>query len=809
MIYGTRFWSFFRKIVPSLLLVAGLVPVCAAQGAAQDATLTGRVTDPGNAAVVNAQVTLTSNGSHSTRHVTTNHEGLYTFSPVGPDTYTLTVEANNFARYEDAAVIVGDAKDQTINVALQLSSVSQSVTVLDNHESLEEVSTLDKTNTKLEDIPGSIQIISKEVLSEQGATMLRQGVTNSSGINYGGQDSKGFYDHFLIRGLNATVYSDGFTDGDQLGGVSHSLNGVERVEILEGPGSSLFGSGSPGGTINIVHFTPSSAPYYGVSLEGGSFGTISNNDFLTGPTGISGLNYRVDATFSHSDGFRSLSSHDYEVRPSLEWQMPHHVIDFAVDARHMHETPDSYGILYLNGTPITNVPNTAKYSTPFASANQPFVRLTLTDTWRVGNFLTINNRFSYLFRKLDALGNGDSTNTKVSGGQVVGRQLRQQNDTDGSYDYQFEPVLSFSTGTIHHTLLTGFEYLRQTIGTSRTTADLPNIPDAFAPVPPETSTAQLTFLCDAKHSCDNDRLSANYFSAYATDQIDVTNRLKIRAGVRGDWFNTFLTPLITVPGRFGTDGQPLLAGVTDSRHDAPVSWSAGVLYKAASTVIPYFGASSSHLANFNSENTHNGVGAPESALQYEAGIKFPLFANRVALNTAGFNVSRNNVATLVTINGVETIVFDSQRTRGFEASFDGKATERWHVLANVTTQDAVITDNPQGVTSVGNHPQGAPANMANVWSTYDFSKNGVRGFKVGAGLNYMAKTFSDITNVNSIPSFVIGNATLNYSRQDWSFKINVDNFTDRRYFTAANAAGAYVGNPVSVYGGITWKLGSR
>jgi iron complex outermembrane receptor protein len=80
---------------------------------------------------------------------------------------------------------------------------------------------------------------------------------------------------------------------------------------------------------------------------------------------------------------------------------------------------------------------------------------------------------------------------------------------------------------------------------------------------------------------------------------------------------------------------------------------------------------------------------------------------------------------------------------------------------------------------------------------------------VAGGLNYMAKTFSDITNLNSIPSFVIGNATLNYSRQDWTFKINVDNFTDRRYFTAANAAGAYVGKPVSVYGGIKWNLGSH
>src|SRR5262249_58858919 len=87
--------------------------------------------------------------------------------------------------------------------------------------------------------------------------------------------------------------------------------------------------------------------------------------------------------------------------------------------------------------------------------------------------------------------------------QVVGRQLRQQGDTDNDLDYQFEPVWRFATGSVGHTLLTGFEYQHQTLSTSRTTADLPNIADAFAPVPPETSTAGLTFEGDASPSCDH------------------------------------------------------------------------------------------------------------------------------------------------------------------------------------------------------------------------------------------------------------------------------------------------------------------
>ncbi|WP_233833639.1 TonB-dependent receptor [Paraburkholderia sp. ZP32-5] len=671
--------------------------------------------------------------------------------------------------------------------------------VIDNINDPEQVTGLSKTGTALKDLPASVQVIPRALLTEQGATMLRQGVSNASGVNVGGQDTKGYYDHFLIRGLNAQIYNDGFSDGDLLGGVSHSLNGVERIEVLEGPGSALFGSGPPGGTINIVHYAPSSEFHFGGNIQSGSFGTIGGSGYVTGPTGIAGLNYRVDATVSRSDGFRDLASRDEEIRPAFEWKLDNHKIDFSLDARDIHETPDSYGLIYFHGSPITGVPIDAKYSTPFAYARGNYVRPTLTDEWKISDILTINNRFSYLHHSLDVVGNGDSTSTKVSDGEVVGRQLRQQDDSDNSIDYQLEPVWRFGTGSVKHTLLTGFEYQHQTIDTERTTADLPNIPDAFAPVPPETSLAGLTFLCDAKHSCDNDHLVANYYSLYATDQIDVTDRLKVRAGVRKDWWDTSLTPNITVPGRFDTQGQPLVAGVTDSRNDAPVSWNIGVLYKVLPWMSPYVGVSKSHLTNFNSESTQNGIGAPESALQYEVGVKFSFLDDRYVLNTALFDVSRDNVATLTTINGVESVVFDGQKTKGAEASLDASITPQWHLTANFTAQDPKITDNPQALASVGNRPQGAPAFIGNLWTTYDFSIAGVPGFHVGAGVNYAAKSYSDATNVNSIPSYVIANAAFGYETSRWGVDLNVHNLTDRRYFIAANAAGAYVGESLSAF----------
>jgi iron complex outermembrane recepter protein len=676
---------------------------------------------------------------------------------------------------------------------------------------------LGKTGTKLEDLPASVQVIPREVATDQGSTMLRDAIINASGINQGGQDALGYFDKFLIRGLNAQIYNDGFSDGDQLGGLSHSLNGVKQIEILEGPGSALFGSGPPGGTINIVHYQPLSEFHWGESLQAGSFGTVTNNFYVTGPTTVQGLNYRVDGTISRSDGFRDLASQDYELRPDFTWRAGDHLFEFALDVRHTNQTPDSYGIIYFDGSPIKNVSIDAKYSTPFAFAKEDYVRPTFSDRWEVSNFLTINNRFSYLYRSLDLLRNGDSTSTEVStsgstAGEVVGRQLRQQHDTDNDFDYQLEPVWKFVTGTATHTLLTGFEYQHQSMDTDRTTADLPNIPNAFAPSPPETSVNGLNFLCDSKHSCDDDQLVANYFSLYATDQVDVTDNFKLRIGVRKDWWDTALTPLVTVPcapgttcadgpsfGAFNSEGQPIIAGVTETRDDAPVSWNVGALYHLFPGISPYFGIAKSFLTNFNSENVQNGIGAPESALQYEAGIKFSLLNDRLVVNTAAFDVSRDNVATAVTINSVETVVFDSQRTTGVEASLDTKVTEQWHILANVTDQNAVVTDNPQGITSIGNHPQGVPAHMANLWSVYRFSIAGIPGFQFGAGLNYRDKTFSDITNVNSVPAYVIGSVAFAYETPKWGVSLNVKNITNERYFVAPNAAGAYVGDPLSAY----------
>jgi iron complex outermembrane receptor protein len=672
---------------------------------------------------------------------------------------------------------------------------------------LQTVATVDKTGTPLANLPQSVVVVPRATVVEQGGTSVADAVRDVSGVNIGGSSTYGFFDRVTIRGMDARFYSDNFPDGDQSNGLPHSLNGVERIEVLKGPGSALFGSGPPGGTVNVVHFAPSAVPGYGLSQQVGSFGSWTTSAYATGPTTVPGLNYRVDGLLAHSDGFRNLESANYEVRPVLQWNKDNHVTTFALDYRHIERTPDAYGIVYFNGPPLSVVPNTAKYSTPFSLGNQDFERGTLTDAWWFADYLTINNRMAYTHRDVSILRNSGGT---IAGISLTNRQLREQTDHDDDFTYQFEPVWKFHTGTVFHTLLTGTQVEWQSIDDNRATAMLQNINNIFAPVIPETSTAGLNFMRTSSLSGMIDDLRALYVSAYAVDQIDVSEQWKVRLSARQDHWYEQLTPLAfvskagdpTAVGRFTDTGTPLEPGVVQTRIDQPTSWSVGTLYKILPTVAPFAGVSKSYLTNFNSEATQQGLVAPESGLEYEAGIKFSTPDNRIILTAAAFDIQRTNVFTENTTTN--QVAFNAQKSYGFDADLQMLITPQWTVLANMIAQTARLTAVPLTPSQVGNWPVGVPAHIYNIWSTYDFAIAGIKGFRVGAGLSYNGASYGTTADNVWIPSSTVADAMFGYYAAHWEAQIGVKNITNVTYFTTAQSAGGYVGQPRTFYAKAAW-----
>ncbi len=661
---------------------------------------------------------------------------------------------------------------------------------------LELAPALGKTATPLIDLPASIEVVTRATLDAQGGTSLNAAVRDVSGVNIGGSSSYGFFDRFMIRGLDARVFTDGFSDGDQSNGFPHSLNGVDHIEVLKGPGSALFGNGPGGGSINIVHRNPSSMAAYRTDFQAGAYGTYSANLSATGPTSMDGVNYAIDGLVQHADGFRALSSAAYELRPVLGWTTGAHAMQFSVDARYLERTPDSYGIVYYHGTPLSIRADT-RYATPFSNGNQGIGRVTFTDTWSVSPTLTITDRASYMHRNVQILRNSGGTVTDTS---FTGRQLRQQYDRDDDFNYQFEPVWRFSTGSVSHTLLTGAQLEWQNISDDRATTDLPNVTDIFAPVIPETSLDGLNFLRDAKHSGMVDNLAATFGGVYATDQIDLTSRVKVRLSARQDWWSEGLTPQVLVPGRLQTNGQLFQPGVTYTRHDAPLSWSGSALYEFRPDLSAFAGVSQSALTNFNSEATSQGLAAPETARSYELGMKIAT-GSRLTLTTALFDVTRNNVFSEV--SGV--VFFNNQETRGGEVDLEVRPVSQWTVLANATVQHAALTSNPSQPTSTGNVPVGVPATILNLWSTYDFAVAGARGFRVGAGVSYNDKTFGNTQNTNWIPSSTVIDGVFAYEQHAWGATLGVQNIANVQYYVTALGAGGSVGTPRSLFLKMTYR----
>jgi iron complex outermembrane recepter protein len=660
----------------------------------------------------------------------------------------------------------------------------------------------DKTGTKIGDLPQSVVVVPQSLAVEQGNPNVASAISRDvGGVNQGGSSSYGFFDRFTIRGMDARIYEDNFPDGDQFNGLPHSLNGVNHIEVLKGPGSALFGTSTPGGTVNIVHFLPSQVPGYGLSTQLDSYGGWYNSIYATGPTGVPGLNYRIDGLFQNSDGFRGLKYNDYELRPEWSWTKDNHFTVLALDFRHIERTPDLYGIVYVNGPPLGTVPSNTKYSTPFSYGNQDFARATLTDAWWFGDVLTINNRLAYTYRDLSILRN--------SGGTVVlpmltKRQLREQTDLDNDVIYQFEPVWKFATGNVGHTLLTGVQMEWQSIDDDRATADLPNIANIYAPVIPETSVANLTFLRDATHSGMIDDLRALYLSAYAVDQVDVTEQWKVRVGIRKEYWDETLAPQAFVPDRFTFSGTPLEPGMTQTEIDTPLSWSIGTLYKILPGVAPFAGVSKSYLTNFNSEATQQGLVAPESGLEYEAGIKLSTPDGRLTLTGAAFEILRTNVFIENTATVPPTIAFNAQKSYGFDADLTMQITPEWKVLANMISQTAKLTAVPLTPIQVGNWPVGVPAHIYNLWTTYDFAIAGVHGFRVGAGLSYNGMTFGSTADNVWIPSSTVVDAMFGYHAPHWDAEVGIKNIANVEYFTTAESAGGYVGQPRTYYGRLAW-----
>lgn len=728
-------------------------------------------------------------------------------------------------------VSAGAIATQSPAWAQEASTVEQVVVTAPRTTPLDQVVSVDKTGTPIEDVPRSIQIIPRDLINQQGGVKLTDTLRNVSGVSQGGQFAFGFFDRVIIRGLNATYLNDGLPDGtSDLTGITHSLTGVERVEVLKGPGSALYGDTEEGGTINLVHYKPSDTFGAGVSEQYGSYDTSTTDLYVTGPTGVANLDYRIDGEYETSDGFRGQASETGEFLGALSYRPANHDVEFRFEYHHLENTPDATGIPFSppsgTGKPI-QVPVDDTYYTPYAFADQDIERIFLSDAWTVNDHLTINLRGAYSNRDVDlARNSGGSVKLVGDTYALTARQLRHQTDHFGDLNLQAEPTWRFDTGSVKHTLVTGFEIRRIDGDTERETADLPNINNILAPVVNDGTFSSLNFKCDATHSCDDANLSAHFYGLYAIDQIDLTDALKLRLSARQDWFDTEGQARTALPANPGEEQPcsppqlsacPWIPGQPVKRDDSLVSWDVGAVYFLAPTLSAFAGYSSDAYPIFNTEEPETIGQTPERGTQVEVGLRYQPGA-WLALSSSLYHATRDNVFTFLTepapggTGDIDVAQVFSYRVQGWETDLNLRPSRAWNLIANLAVQGPKITSFPQTPADVGRDSvPSVPSLLANAFTTYDLPVQGVgpvNDLQFAFGARYKNHEYADAGDTRLVPGAPLFDVALTAPTDRWSASIGLQNILDRRNFLYGDGTGggALPGQGRTVYVRLSAKL---
>jgi iron complex outermembrane recepter protein len=634
--------------------------------------------------------------------------------------------------------------------------------------------TATRTDTPIRDIPQSIQVIPRQVLEDQQVTRLQDALQNVSGLtrwgNYGGNESGAY----TIRGFyQEGNFRNGFRDNDFYS-ISDPAN-IERIEVLRGPSSVLFGQAQPGGIINIITEQPLDEPYYSLEFTGGQFSFYRPELDISGPITDDGdLRYRLNLAYQNSGSFRDFNYIERVfVAPVLAWDIGDNTT-LTANFEYLYNDPVfdrglvalSDGSLVLPINRYLGYPDLENYTETVYRGGYNFEHR-FSDSWRIRNALSIYS----------ARAGGDSVG--LAGGLIDDRFLPRSFDVDNfineNYALQTEVVGEFTTGSIAHELLMGVELNRRTRYYYYLGGELPPI-DIFDPDYDVERPDELA-------SPYNEITSVDTVGIYLQDQINLLDNL-----------------ILLVGGRFDSLDQDTYYpydGSSVEQSDSAFSPRVGVVYQPSEEIALYASYSEGFFPNIG-RSADNSAFDPERGRQYEIGVKGDFLDGRLSGTLAAFDITKSNVLTTDPDNVDFSIAVGEQRSQGVELNITGEVLPGWNIIAGYAYIDARVTEDNS--IPEGDRPQNVAEHTANLWTTYEIQEGDFQGLGFGLGLFFIGEREGELPNTNfELPSFLRADAALFYRRDNWRVGVNVRNLFDIEYYETAQGNNVvYPGAPINV-----------
>ncbi|MGZ0080207.1 TonB-dependent siderophore receptor [Methylomonas sp. YC3] len=667
--------------------------------------------------------------------------------------------------------------------------------------SLPNASTATKTDTPVMETPFSVKAVPKQVLEDQQAVRLEKALQNVAGVVQ--EASSGLMrDSFVIRGFSTGNDILSYRDGSpypQNGGNGYSTKrdpaNLERVEVLKGPGSILFGRAEPGGVVNMVTKQPLDTPYYALQQQFGSFDYYRTTIDATGPvTKDSNLLYRLNAAYEGSGSFTDFANSDrFFVAPVLKWNIgPRTQFTTEFEYQRFDETPGSARITALrNGSHayLSSLPRNLFTGEPSFNSNKGD-RILAGFNWSHGfnDNWSISHRFYYTginaeIRQAFLTGLADSQGN-------VGRGYEHQSARTDNYFTSLNLTGKINTLGIKHTLLFGGDYYRTD---AKDPFDVRFIPGTFNLFNPVYNTVGFDGVDVSNRIAFGVDNTTSWYGLYAQDQIELPHNVFVLGGFRYDQADQYDHLTSSVAG-----------------DDNRVSPRGGLLWRP----IPELSLYGSYTENFGAQNGINGNGQtlpPQTAQQWELGTKTELLNGRFSATLAYFNLTKQNLAVTDPNNTFLMTTVGAAESRGVELDISGELLPGWRVIggyshlffANITRD--VGFDG--GIGNQGHRLPNAPHNSGNLFSTYEFQDGVLKGLKFGGGVTVLSKREGNPLNKYEIPGYATLNLMSSYAMKVGATKVttqlNVDNLLDKYYYAGSSGgAEVYFGAPRTFLGSV-------
>lgn len=648
---------------------------------------------------------------------------------------------------------------------------------------VDESNTATHTDTSLFDLPLSLQVVPEQVMQDQAAKDVYEALRNVSGVHqnrgiaYNSTDDGG-----IIRGFqNTQMYYNGF-----LIEASSAFNvpNLSRVEVLKGPSSMLYGVVQPGGIINVVTKTPQPTQDAYIQQWFGSYDSYRSTLDVTGPISDDGtLLYRLNGGYYNEGSFRDYVEEErFWAAPSLTFR-PTDQTTITVDMSYgeRKRTLDEGVSFGPNGKPVGSIERfLGEPGLPGQQQEDFFVGARLEH--EISDALTLRTGMLYHHWKINLDGVRRSSTT-ISPTGDVNRLYDNSDFTEDSFQWNGELLWKFDLGPTKHQLLTGVDvrHRNQAIDLERagyTTVNIYN-PQYGDPFPATPLLLRLEF----------DRTWAG---VYMQDQISMLedDRLKLLLGGRYDWVET------TDVNTAGTPKE------TD-RSDSVFTGRAGLLYELTDSMGAYGSVSQSFVPSSTSSRTVSGdLLDPEEGLQYETGLKFRFFEDRVLTTVAVYELTKDNVAVADPTNPSFSINGGEQRSRGVEFDFSGDLGGGWSVIGNYTYTDTEVLSSDS--LPVGGRFPNVPLHSGSIWMRYTLLNGDFKGLGFGAGVFTASERSGDNNSSFQIGGYERVDLGIFYdgqlpTGQPFHAQLNVKNVFDTEYYESSfGLTRVFPGDPLTV-----------